>query len=419
MKIAQLVGREIYDSRGEPTLACQLTLENGLQVMSMVPAGKSRGAAEALELRDGGDRLGGKGVHKAMKMIAETIAPHLIDVPLSPLEMDEMLINLDGTPNKSKLGANTTLAVSMALFKAKAALEGVELFELLARMSGNQDVNMPVPMFNMINGGAHADNNLAVQEFMVVPVGAESFRQAFELGTRVFHELKRSLSKAGKSTNVGDEGGFAPDFEDEQEAINMLVEAIATVDADGEGLFAVALDIAASQFYDPKKKIYRWHGDQLTTDELIEWYQMLCTYYPIYSIEDGLTEDDWDGWKKLTETLGSTTQLVGDDLFATNTARIKQGIEHGAGNAVLIKPNQIGTISQTLDAIRLCKEQDLAPVISHRSGETEDTFIADLAVGTSAGQIKAGGCCRSERVAKYNRLLIIEDVLTESLFSIE
>jgi enolase len=413
MKIAKVQAREIFDSRGLPTLECQIFLDNGTSVLSSVPSGASKGIHEALELRDGGERLFGKGVLKAIEYIEETIAPELIGKKPDPFAMDRFMIELDGTVNKAKLGANTMLAVSMAIVKAQAAAEEMELYESIAHLYGAETVTLPYPLFNVINGGVHADNNLLIQEFLIMPVGGASFRESLEHAMILFHELKAVLKKLGKNIAVGDEGGFAASFSSELEALDLLGDVIARI---GNGnLFAIALDVASSQFYDTQTQCYNWHDDFLTSEEMIKFYATLIQTYPIYSIEDGLSQDDWQGWIAMTKTLGDRIQLVGDDLFVTSVQRLKHGISVGAANAALIKPNQIGTVTETLEAIRTSSELGMNVIISHRSGETEDTFIADLAVGTSAGQIKAGGCSRSERLAKYNRLIRIEDSLLSGL----
>lgn len=415
MKIVRLIGREIYDSRGCPTLECDLILDSGLSVTASVPSGASRGSLEAFELRDGGTRLGGKGVTKAVEYIEQRISPLLVGAELNAPYLDQKLIELDGTADKHNLGANTILAVSMALFRAQAVAEGADLYEVIAWTLGNDLISLPLPQINLINGGAHADNDLHIQEFMIVPLGLQNVREAIEAGMTFAQELKSVLKRHKKSTAVGDEGGFAGPFDDEFDALNCLMETIVLLEKKEVGPYAIALDVAATQFYDADKKIYKWHGKKRSASDMIAFYQDLLKDYPIFSIEDGLAEDDWDGWQELTMTLGQRIQLVGDDIFVTNCHRIQQGMETGVANAVLIKPNQIGTVTETLQAIQLCKEKGYGVVISHRSGETTDTFIADLAVGSSAGQIKTGGCCRGERVAKYNRLLRIEDTLTRAL----
>lgn len=409
MKITKIQAREIFDSRGLPTIECQVFLENGTYVLASIPSGASKGIHEALELRDGGPRLSGKGVLKALEYIERTIAPELVGKNPDVIAVDRFMIELDGTTNKAKLGANTMLAVSMAITKAQAVAEHMELYEFIARLYGAQTVTLPYPLLNVVNGGIHADNNLRIQEYMIMPVGGTNFRQSMELGTTFFQELKDVLRKAGKSIALGDEGGFASSFANEIEVLDFLTDVISRI---GDGnLFCIALDVAASQFYDTQMQCYNWHGDLLTSHELIDLYTKLVQTYPIYSIEDGLSQDDWQGWISLMQNLGSKIQLVGDDLFVTLSQRIKHGGSLKAANAAIIKPNQVGTITETLQAIQVCYESNLNIIISHRSGETEDTFIADLAVATSAGQIKAGGCCRSERLAKYNRLLRIEDGL--------
>jgi len=413
MKIASLRAREIFDSRGEPTVECELRLDSGLSVCSSVPSGASKGKFEAVELRDGGKRLLGKGVQKAIEQIEFKIGPALIGKELDVIALDQIIIGLDGTPNKKNLGSNSTLAVSMALYRAYAAQEQVELFEVIAWICGQEMITLPVPFFNLINGGAHAHNNLQIQEFMIVPLGAQNYRESMEASLEFFYELKALLKKDNKGIAVGDEGGFASQFEDEMEAFHYLMEALLLFSKKNTQTFAFALDVAASQWYNPKTKLYDWHGQAVTSEDLIDYYEQLVKVFPIYSIEDGLAEDDWDGWQELTKRLGKKMQLVGDDIFVTSVARIAQGIEQTVANAVLIKPNQVGTITETLQAIQFCKQNNLGTMISHRSGETVDTFIADLAVGSCAGQIKAGGCSRSERIEKYNRLLRIEDALLQ------
>ncbi|MBN1549243.1 phosphopyruvate hydratase [Candidatus Babeliales bacterium] len=411
MKVADLRGREIFDSRGYPTLECEVTLESGASVIASVPSGASTGKNEALELRDGGSRLMGKGVTKSIQIIEDVIAPVFIGQELNAPAMDEILVQLDGTQHKSKLGANTTLAVSMALYRAQSIQEQVSLYEIIAWWCGRESVAMPIPLFNVINGGAHADNNLLIQEIMVVPVGAQNFRDALECSIVLYHELKAILKKKGKSIAVGDEGGFAPQFSDEIEALNILNEALLACDKQRSNIFSVALDMAASQFYKPRLKKYDWHGDQVTADQMIEYYEQLIDNFPIYSIEDGLAETDWAGWKKMMKRLGDRVQIVADDLTVTNPKFIEKCANEQAANAVIIKPNQIGTVTETLQAMQIAEERDMNIIVSHRSGETEDTFIADLAIGAMAGQFKAGGCARGERMAKYNRLLRIEDTL--------
>ena len=411
MKISQVIGREIYDSRGWPTVQCELVLENEISFTSSVPSGLSRGRYEARELRDGGKRLWGMGVLQAIEHIEHTISPELIDKELNALEMDQIIINLDGTDDKSHLGANATLAVSMSLYRAQAYLEQIELFELIAHLFGNESVSLPFPFFNVINGGLHAQNNLKIQEFMIVPVGAVNFRESMEIATTAFHELKNILQRTGLSTTVGDEGGFAPHNVNDLQVLDILVEVLEKLEVQYGNRCVLALDIAASRFYDPATRTYTLDNKHFNSEQMINWYLDLISNYPIFSIEDGLAEDDVIGWQSLTQEFSDKIQIAGDDLFATNYFRIEQGIEHKWATAAIIKPNQIGTVLQTLQAIKLCKQNEMNVIVSHRSGETEDTFIADLAVGTNAGQIKTGGCSRSEHIAKYNRLLYIEDHL--------
>ncbi|MGB8367123.1 MAG: phosphopyruvate hydratase, partial [Candidatus Babeliales bacterium] len=378
-------------------------------VCASVPAGASCGTHEAVELRDGGNRLEGLGVLKSIDIIENKIAPMLIGKEPNVVQMDIMLLELDNTPNKSKLGANTMLAVSIAICKAQALAESLELYELIAYICSFELVALPCPLINILNGGLHADNNFSVQEIMIMPLNQPSFRSALEVGFTIFHGLKKLLHKQGKLTAIGDEGGFAPIFTDLQQALNLVMEAIEQY-GNGNPVM-IALDIASSHFYDQKTDTYLWYGKQINKQELIEIYQQLTTKYPIYSIEDGLTETDWNGWEQLNELLGSQAKIIGDDIFATNPERIWHGIEEDTAQGAIIKPNQIGTVTETLQAAKLCKEYNWDVIVSHRSGETNDSFIADLAVGISAEQMKAGGCTRGERMAKYNRLLKIEDQL--------
>ncbi len=431
-KITRLIAREIFDSRGVPTIQAEISVEDGITVTSCVPSGASVGKHEAIELRDGGKRLFGKGVTKAIDNIERVIAPQLIGKELSAVDQDQLIIALDGTPNKKKLGANALLAVSQALYRAQAKIEGVELYELIAWVHGQDQVAMPIPMFNVINGGVHADNGLRIQEFMVAPLGVASYKEACEVGMVFSHQLKQVLRDKGKMVAVGDEGGYACAFEDDIDALDCIMDTMVKMGKSNSQVFGIALDVAASQFYNKDTKRYDWYGEKVTAGDLIGLYAELAKKYPIYSIEDGLAEDDWSGWQKLTETCaipegepamrtsspethGTPCQIVGDDLFVTNVKRIAKGLELGAANAVIIKPNQIGTITEAMQAIQFCQQNGLNTIVSHRSGETCDSFIADLAVGTSAGQIKAGGCSRGERVSKYNRLLTIEDHLMRSL----
>lgn len=411
MKILSVTAREIYDSRGNPTIECTIELENGKYTQASVPSGKSRGSHEAFELRDGGIRLMGLGVQKAVQIIDTVVAPALLGHEANFIQVDALLRELDGTENKSVLGANTMLAVSMAVCRAQALAEEIELYELMAYLCEFETVSLSYPMFNMINGGVHASNRLQVQEFLIIPVGINSFHAAMEAGSDFFHILKKLLEQKGYSTAVGDEGGFAPALDHEQQALDFLMETIEYMQHEYGISMMIALDIAASQFYDKAADAYHWHGKLISADELIQWYVQLAGLYPLYGIEDGLAEDDWGAWAQLYDALGNRIAIIGDDLFATNVQRIYHGIEENIANTVLIKPNQVGTITETLQAIKLCKTYDKNIIVSHRSGETNDSFIADLAVAASAGQIKAGGLSRGERLAKYNRLLEIEDQL--------
>ncbi len=409
MMIQDIHAREIFDSRGVPTLECYLFLSDGVMINASVPAGISRGRYEAVELRDGGERLMGLGVQKAIATIDDIIAPLIIDRAPDLIDMDLELIELDNTNNKSHLGANAMLAVSMAVCRAQAYAQGLDLYEFIAHISNYPTVALPSPMFNMIGGGLHADNNFDIQELLIVPTRELSFHEAMETGVTIFHALKEILKKKNKITAVGYEGAFVPSFNDEREALDMLMEAI---NASGRGsTVMIGLDVAASYLYDHDTGLYRWFGKQLSSHELIEKYRSLIAEYPIFSIEDGLEQTDWVGWTAMKHEIGSQVKLIGDDLFVTNPQRIWHGIENDCATSVLIKPNQIGTITETLQAMVLCKENSWDTIVSHRSGETNDSFIADLAVGTSAELIKAGGCCRGERMAKYNRLLEIEEEL--------
>jgi enolase len=409
--ISEIKAREIVDSRGNPTVEADVFLSNGIMGRAAVPSGASTGEHEAVELRDGDtDRYLGKGVQNAVQNVEETIAPALKGHdPIDQLGIDSAMIELDGTPNKSNLGANAILSVSLAAARAAASSVGLPLYRYLG---GPLARVMPVPMMNILNGGAHATNTVDFQEFMIVPVGAESFAEALRMGTEVFHSLKKVLVKRKLATGVGDEGGFAPDLRDDEEAIKVILEAIDAAGYAAGKEVALALDCAASELYADDKYVFKKSGAGTKDAQgMFELYERWINEYPIVSIEDGLAEDDWEGWAKLTAGLGDRCQLVGDDLFVTNTERLARGIESGVANAVLIKVNQIGTLSETLEAIEMARAAGYLSVISHRSGETEDTFIADLAVATGAGQIKTGSASRTDRVAKYNQLLRIEEQL--------
>ena len=412
--IIDIAAREILDSRGNPTVEADVTLASGESGRAAVPSGASTGEHEARELRDGdASRYLGKGVRQAVRNIEETIAPALRGLPAADqVAIDRALIELDGTPNKAKLGANAILAVSMATARAAAMETGLPLYRYLG---GPLSRTLPVPMMNILNGGAHATNTVDFQEFMVVPVGVESFAEALRVGAEVFHSLKKVLVKRKLATGVGDEGGFAPDLKDDEQALQVIIEAIEGAKYAPGKEVALALDVAASELHSAGTYTFKKSGAG-TRDAagMIDLYAKWMEEYPIVSIEDGLAEDDWDGWAQLTKALGDRVQLVGDDLFVTNTERLARGIENGVANAILIKVNQIGTLTETLEAIDMARAAGYLSVISHRSGETEDTFIADLAVATGAGQIKTGSASRTDRVAKYNQLLRIEEQLGES-----
>ncbi len=406
--IEDIQAREILDSRGRPTIEAEVYLTGGAAGMAQVPSGASTGSFEAHELRDGdGDRYGGKGVMKAVENVNETIARELIGQDaFSQIEIDQIMIALDGTPNKKNLGANAILAVSLATAKAAAQASDMPLYRYLGGPLANV---LPVPMMNVINGGEHASNNVDIQEFMIMPVGASSFREALRWGAEIFAKLSDVLDAKGLLTGVGDEGGFAPNLGSNQEALDLLMSAITEAGYKPGEQVALALDVAASEMY--KDGQYTYDGAAHSPAEMIDYLAGLASNYPIVSIEDGLHEEDWDSWRLLTERIGSKVQLVGDDLFVTNPTRLQRGIEQKSANSLLVKLNQIGTLTETLQAIDLAKRNQFTCVISHRSGETEDTTIADLAVATRAGQIKTGSLCRSERVAKYNQLLRIEEEL--------
>ncbi|HBY41502.1 enolase [Marisediminitalea aggregata] len=413
-KISRIIGREILDSRGNPTVEADVYLDSGVMGRACAPSGASTGSREALELRDGDKaRYMGKGVTKAVAAVNEKIAPALLGMdPVAQSDIDKAMIDLDGTENKENLGANAILAVSLAVAKAAATEKGVALYEHIADLNGTSgQYSMPVPMMNIINGGEHADNNVDIQEFMVQPVGAKSFKEALRMGAEIFHNLKKVLSAKGLNTAVGDEGGFAPNLSSNAEALAVIVEAVEKAGYTMNEDVTLALDCAASEFYKEGKYVLSGEDKSFDSEAFGDYLAELCEQYPIVSIEDGLDESDWDGWASLTKKIGDKVQLVGDDLFVTNTKILKRGTENGIGNSILIKFNQIGSLTETLEAIKMAKDAGFTAVISHRSGETEDATIADLAVGTAAGQIKTGSLCRSDRVAKYNQLLRIEEAL--------
>ena len=408
--IIDIRGRQILDSRGNPTVEVDVTLEDGSFGRAAVPSGASTGAHEALELRDGDqDRYLGKGVGKAVENINTVIADALTGLPaVHQISLDKLLLDLDGTENKSKLGANAMLGVSLAIAKASADYYGVPLFRYLG---GSSACVLPAPMMNIVNGGEHADNNVDVQEFMVMPLGFDEFGEALRCGAEIFHQLKKVLHDKSYSTTVGDEGGFAPNLKSNGEALDLILMAIEKAGyKPGEQVW-LALDVAATEFYDSKTGLYSIDSKQISSGEMVDFLADWASRYPICSIEDGCSEDDWDGWKQLTDKIGDRVQLVGDDLFVTNTTRLKRGIDEGIANSILIKVNQIGTLTETIDAIKMARHAGYTSVTSHRSGETEDATIADLAVAMETGQIKTGSASRSDRMAKYNQLLRIEELL--------
>ena len=410
-EIIDVFGREILDSRGNPTVEVEVTLEDGSVGRAAVPSGASTGAYEAHELRDGGERYGGKGVMQAVQAVSGEINELLNGLDSSEQRLvDQLLIEADGTENKTRLGANAILGVSMATAKAAAESLGLPLYRYIGGVNARF---MPTPMMNIINGGAHADNPIDIQEFMIMPVAAHSIADAVRTGAEIFHALKKQLKDAGHNTNVGDEGGFAPGLSSTDEAIEFILRAIETAGYTPGNEVALALDAASTEFFKNGKYELEGEGKSLGAEEFAKYLEDLVSRYPIISIEDGMAEDDWDGWVALTEAVGDRCQLVGDDLFVTNPARLATGLEKGAGNAILVKVNQIGTLSETLDAVELAHRNAFAAVMSHRSGETEDTTIADLAVATNCGQIKTGSLARSDRLAKYNQLIRIEEELGE------
>ena len=412
--IEYILGREVIDSRGNPTVEVEVGLESGAMGRAIVPSGASTGTREALELRDKDEnRFMGKGVLKAVENVNEIIAPELIGYDaINQVLIDNIMLELDGTENKSKFGANAILGVSLAVAKAAANHLGLPLFQYIGGVNAK---TLPVPMMNIVNGGEHADNNADIQEYMVMPVGAKSFKEALRMGTETFHNLKKILKDKGMNTAVGDEGGFAPNVKDNEEAITLIIEAIEKAGYKPGKQIMIALDAAASEFYKDGKYILGAEGGKaFSSDDMIDYYEKLVEKYPIISIEDGLAESDWEGWENMTKRLGSKVQIVGDDIFVTNTKIFEEGIKRNIGNSILIKLNQIGTLTETLDAIRMAYQAGYTAVVSHRSGETEDTTIADLVVATNAGQIKTGSASRTDRIAKYNQLLRIEEELDET-----
>lgn len=413
-EIAGIHARQILDSRGNPTIEVEVYLDGGIVGRAAVPSGASTGSREAIELRDGDKKVySGKGVLKAVKNVNAKIAPELVGIEVTEQALiDKLMVAMDGTPNKGKLGANAILGVSLAVARAAAEELAIPLFRYIG---GTNAREMPVPMMNVLNGGTHADNNVDIQEFMIMPVGADSFSTALRMGTEIFHHLKSVLKKMNYSTSVGDEGGFAPDLKSNEEALEILIKAVKVAGYKMEKDVLLALDVAASELYANKKyTLAAEKKSKLSSGEMVNYLQKLVKKYPIISIEDGLAENDWSGWKKLTAKMGKDVQVVGDDLFVTNTEILAKGIREEAANSILIKVNQIGTLTETLDAVEMARRAGFTTVISHRSGETEDSTIADIAVGVNAGQIKTGSLCRTDRVAKYNQLLRIEEYLGDA-----
>jgi enolase len=411
--IANVHARQILDSRGNPTVEVDVITESGFFGRAAVPSGASTGKHEAVELRDGDKSVYvGKGVLKAVENINKIIAPKLLGVPATEQALvDKMLIEMDGTHNKAKLGANATLAVSMAVAKAAAQASNLNLYRYLG---GVNAITLPVPLMNILNGGVHADNKIDFQEFMIVPTGASTFSEGLRWGVEIFHQLKNVLKKKGYSTNVGDEGGFAPDIQSNEEAIETVLQAIEAAGYKAGSQINIAMDAASTEMYDEKTKSYKFYkssGKVISSDEMVAYWTEWVNKYPIISIEDGMAEDDWDGWKKLTDAIGDRCQLVGDDLFVTNVVRLQEGIDKGIANSILVKVNQIGTVTETINAVRLAQTNGYTSIMSHRSGETEDTTIADLAVALNCGQIKTGSASRTDRLAKYNQLIRIEEEL--------
>ena len=415
--IEEIYARQIFDSRGNPTVEVDVITETGAMGRAAVPSGASTGVHEAVELRDGGDDYMGKGVLQAVENVNNLIAPEVIGFEVTNQTLvDKIMIELDGTPNKAKLGANAILGVSLAVARAAANEMGMPLYRYIGGVNAN---TLPVPMMNIINGGSHADNSVDVQEFMIMPVGAETFSEAMKMGSEVFHNLKKVLSGKGMSTNVGDEGGFAPNLASNEEAVEVILESIEKAGYNPGDDIVIALDAASSEFYVKEEGVYHFHqsdGRKLTSEQMADFWADWCEKYPIVSIEDGMDEDDWDGWKALTDKVGDKVQLVGDDLFVTNVERLGKGIEDDIANSILVKVNQIGTLTETIQAVELAHRNNYTSVMSHRSGETEDSTIADLAVALNTGQIKTGSTSRSDRMAKYNQLLRIEEELEEMAY---
>ena len=416
--IEQIVARQIFDSRGNPTVEVDVITETGAMGRAAVPSGASTGTHEAVELRDGDkSKYMGKSVLKAVQNVNEIIASELVGTSVFEQNLiDKIMLELDGTSNKGKLGANAILGVSLAVSKAAAEDLGMPLYRYIGGVNAN---TLPMPMMNILNGGSHADNSIDFQEFMIMPIGAQSFTEAMRMGSEVFHNLAKVLKTNKMSTNVGDEGGFAPNIKSNEEALKIVIQSIEAAGyRPGEDV-VIAFDAAASEFYDAETKQYIFKkstGDKLTSSQMVDYWADLAKRYPVVSIEDGMAEDDWDGWKLLTEKIGSTTQLVGDDLFVTNVTRLSEGIQKGIANSILVKVNQIGSLTETIDAVNLAKRSAYTSIMSHRSGETEDNTIADLAVALNTGQIKTGSCSRSDRMAKYNQLLRIEELLGENAY---
>ena len=416
-KIKDINAREILDSRGNPTVEVEVFLESGVKGRADVPSGASTGKYEALELRDGEKRYDGKGVQRAVKNIRGIIAPQLIGRDAEKQEeLDNIMLALDGTENKAKLGANAILGVSLAIARAAALNKGIPFYRYISELFGTEPKVLPLPMMNVINGGMHADNPLDLQEFMIVPLGGENFKEGLRMATETFQQLKKLLKEKGMSTGVGDEGGFAPFLDSSEQALDLIIEAIKKSGYQPGKDISLALDPAASSFFSEEKGKYVFESGERSSGEMIDFYEDLLAKYPIISIEDGLAEDDWSGWQKLTQKLGGKIQIVGDDLFVTNIKRLQKGFDEKTANAILIKLNQIGSLTETLKVIKTAQENNYGVIISHRSGETEDTTIADLAVGTNSGQIKTGSLCRSERICKYNQLLRIEEELEDSIY---